>query len=93
MVESKPGTQPESADCSGFVSGLAKWAGAGDPSGLKYTGGYTGTLLSHCNHISVDVARMGDLVLSRAGDGVSRCSHHGTPTWKRFLVCESRPPG
>ena len=32
MVSSPPGSLPQSADCSGFVTGLARWAGATDPN-------------------------------------------------------------
>ncbi len=69
MVESKPGTLPQFCDCSAFVTGLAKWAGAGDPNGLAYKGGYTGTLLTHCNHITKKQARMGDLIVYGPGTG------------------------
>lgn len=69
MVVSPPGTWPPEADCSGFVTGLAKWAGAGDPNGLGYTGGYTGTLLTHCNHILLAQTRMGDLIVYGPGAG------------------------
>jgi hypothetical protein len=69
MVESKPGTLPQFADCSAFVTGLAKWAGATDPNGLAYKGGYTGTLLTHCNHITKAQARVGDLIVYGPGTG------------------------
>ena len=69
MVGDKPGAFPISADCSGFVTGLARWAGAGDPNGLNFTGGFTGTLLSHCNHILISQARMGDLIVFGPGTG------------------------
>ncbi len=69
MVESAPGTLPQSADCSAFVTGLAKWAGASDPNGLHYQGGYTGTLLTHCNAVTVTQARMGDIIIYGPGTG------------------------
>ena len=69
MVTSQPGSLPQSCDCSSYVTGLAKWAGATDPNGLRYTAGYTGTLLEHCNHITADQARMGDLIIYGPGTG------------------------
>ncbi len=69
MVESAPGTLPQFCDCSSFVTGLAKWAGATDPNGLHYMGGYTGTLLNHCNRITKTQARMGDLIVYGPGTG------------------------
>ena len=69
MVESTPGSLPQSADCSAFVTGLAKWAGASDPNGLDFKGGYTGTLLKHCNRVTVTQARMGDLIVYGPGTG------------------------
>ncbi len=69
MVESPPGSLPQSCDCSSFVTGLAKWAGASDPNGLAYKGGFTGTLLTHCNHITREQARMGDLIVYGPGTG------------------------
>jgi hypothetical protein len=70
MVLSPAGSLPQSADCSGFVTGLAKWAGAGDPNGLDFSPvGYTGTLLEHCNHIDVAAVRFGDLIVYGPGTG------------------------
>lgn len=69
MVESAPGTLPQTCDCSSFVTGLAKWAGASDPNGLKFKAGYTGTLLEHCNHIPRERVRMGDLIVYGPGHG------------------------
>jgi hypothetical protein len=69
MVESLAGTVPQWCDCSSFVTGLAKWAHATDPNGLHYRGGYTGTLLTHCNKILVGSARMGDLIVYGPGTG------------------------
>ncbi len=52
------------------MTGLAKWAGATDPNGLRYNPvGYTGTLLDHCNHITKSQARMGDLICYGPGTG------------------------
>lgn len=73
MVESPPGSLPQFADCSSFVTGLAKWAGAkpptGDPNGLMFKGGYTGTMLKHCNRIGVSQVRMGDAIIYGPGTG------------------------
>lgn len=69
MVDSEPGSLPQSADCSAFVTGLAKWGGASDPNGLNYTGGFTGTLLKHCNRVTAAQARMGDLAVYGPGTG------------------------
>ena len=69
MVTSPPGSLPQSADCSSFVTALAKWAGASDPNGLAFKAGYTGTLLSHCNHIDREQAQMGDLIVYGPGTG------------------------
>jgi hypothetical protein len=69
MVTSPPGSLPQSADCSSYVTALAKWAGASDPNGLAYKGGYTGTLLQHCNHIAAENCRQGDLIVYGPGTG------------------------
>ncbi len=70
MVNSAPGSLPQSCDCSGFVTGLAKWVGATDPNGLHYSPvGYTGTLLNHCNKITAAQARAGDLIVYGPGTG------------------------
>lgn len=55
---------PFTTDCSGFVTIMAKWSGAADPSGLGYNGqGYTGTLLDHLPHITKQESLPGDLVV------------------------------
>lgn len=70
MVNSYAGTVPQWCDCSSFVTGLARWAGVKeDPNGLHWQGGYTGTLLQHCNHIGVTQARMMDLIVYGPGTG------------------------
>jgi hypothetical protein len=92
MVESSPGSLPQSADCSAFCTGLAKWAGAPDPNGLNFSPvGYTGTLLEHCTHIEAGAARMGDLIVYGPGTGAHAvyilerlpddfaCASHGQP--------------
>lgn len=93
MVDSKAGSLPQWADCSAFVTGLAKWAGAPDPSGLGFDPvGYTGTLLQHCTVITAAEARMGDLIVYGPGTGSHAvfimerlpaddfwCASHGRP--------------
>ena len=61
---------PITTDCSGFVT-LCYWlAGAPDPNGLGYSGeGYTGTLLSHGQHITLDKVIPGDVIVYGPGTG------------------------
>ena len=92
MVQSNPGSLPQFADCSSFVTGLAKWAGASDPNGLGFRYGYTGTLLKHCNGIEAAVARMADLVVFGPGTG----SHaafvlEALPHGDFYLVSHGKP--
>lgn len=67
-------------DCSGYVTYCWSWAGAPDPNGLNYDGqGYTGTELTHNQHIAIilssnqeikrEEARPGDLVVYGPGNG------------------------
>jgi hypothetical protein len=43
-----PYTLPVTTDCSGFVTMMAKWSGAADPSGFEFNGyGNTNTILEH----------------------------------------------
>jgi NlpC/P60 family len=62
---------PLTTDCSGFVT-LCYWlAGAPDPNGLGYDGqGYTGTLLSHGQHILLAQVQPGDVIVYGPGTGV-----------------------
>jgi hypothetical protein len=60
---------PQWADCSSFVTGIARWAGCSDPNGLHYRYGFTGTLLNHCNHIPPANAKPGDLIVYGPGSG------------------------
>lgn len=93
MVTSPKATLPMSADCSGFVTGLAKWAGARDPNGLAYQAGYTGTLLTHCNRIQASQARMGDLIVYGPGTGSHVvCVMERLPK-NDFWVCSHGKPG
>ena len=61
---------PLNTDCSGFVTLLAWLAGICDPNqcGYNHTG-YTGTLLSHNRHITIDQVQPGDLVVYGGGTG------------------------
>ena len=61
---------PITADCSAFVT-LVYWlAGAGDPNGQHYDHeGYTGTLLAHGQHVTIDKIQAGDLVVYGGGTG------------------------
>jgi cell wall-associated NlpC family hydrolase len=66
MIHLAPGetTQRISADCSGFATGCAKWAGAPDPNNQHFDGqGYTGTMLEYCKQITLAQVRPGDLVV------------------------------
>jgi hypothetical protein len=61
---------PFTTDCSGFVTLMAKWAGAPDPNGLNYDGaGYTGSLLTHLTHIKRADSWRADLVVFGGGTG------------------------
>jgi peptidoglycan hydrolase-like protein with peptidoglycan-binding domain len=69
-INEKPGTLPVTADCSAFVTLCYKWAGAPDPNGLNYNGeGYTGTLLSHGEHIPLSEVQPGDVIVYGPGTG------------------------
>jgi hypothetical protein len=50
-------------DCSSFATGIHKACGLPDPNGTNYTGGYTGTLMSHCELISRAEVQVGDFVI------------------------------
>ena len=76
----KRGLLPISCDCSAFVTLCYAWAYAPDPNGLNYDGqGYTGTLLSHdehialfkenAQHVQVPEVLPGDLVVYGGGTG------------------------
>ncbi len=80
-IGTKPGTLPVTCDCSAFVTLCYKWAGAKDPNGLAYNHtGYTGTELSHDQHIAlwiknnkgvkIEEVRPGDLVVYGPGTGL-----------------------
>ena len=53
-IGTKPGTLPVTCDCSAFVTLMYFWGGAPDPNGLNFDHeGYTGTLISHDEHIQL----------------------------------------
>jgi len=61
---------PLTADCSAWVTDCYNWAGAPDPNGMNYGGfGYTGTLLSHGEHIVLSDVQYGDVVVYGGGTG------------------------
>jgi len=61
---------PMTTDCSGFITLCYKLAGAPDPNGLGYNGaGYTGTLLTHGQHIPKSWVQPGDVVVYGPGTG------------------------
>lgn len=107
MVESQPGSLPQFADCSSFVTACARWAGCSDPNGEHFTGGYTGTLLAHCNHIPQAKAQPGDLIVYGPGTGhhvvlivervpggieVVSHGHQGTPELSTHAAQLTRQP-
>jgi hypothetical protein len=51
------------SDCSQWVTSIYWSAGAPDPNGNDFKGGYTGTLASHCNRVKLVDLLPGDLVL------------------------------
>ena len=72
---------PMTTDCSGFVTLCYKLAGAPDPNGLGYNGsGYTGTLLSHGQHIPLAFVQPGDVIVYGPGTG-----------WHTALVVKGGP--
>ncbi len=64
---------PFTTDCSGFITIIAKWAGAPDPNGHHYEvvqadgrsgfAGFTGDMLGHLSQVQPDEAFPGDLVI------------------------------
>jgi hypothetical protein len=108
IVESPPGSLPQWADCSSFVTGIARWAGCGDPNGKNYRYGFTGTLLEHCNHIAAKQALPGDLIVYGPGTGhhvvtivgnvpgdfdVVSHGHPGTPQLILHTIMAATQPG
>jgi cell wall-associated NlpC family hydrolase len=58
---------PHHTDCSGYVTWVYYQAGLPDPNGLGFTGGFTGTLVTHgipISPTSADRLRIGDLILN-----------------------------
>lgn len=65
-----PNARPLYCDCSSFITYCYSWAGAPDPNGTNYTGGYTGTLLSHGQLLPNAAAAIpGDVVVYGPGTG------------------------
>ena len=62
-----PGSLPLATDCSAFATLCYSWAQAANPNATgpfdRDAGGYTGTMLNHCNHISPRTAKAGDLIV------------------------------
>ncbi len=76
----KPFAAKITCDCSAFVTYCYAWAGAPDPNGLAFNGeGYTGTLLSHnehialfkqnAQHVNIEQVLPGDLIVYGPGTG------------------------
>lgn len=59
----------ERSDCSQFLTSMYHSAGAPDPNGLKYTGGWTGSLVEHGTEISRRDLRPGDEIVYGPGPG------------------------
>ena len=61
---SSPRALPMQTDCSGFSTLAYKDAGGPDPNGFGFSGyGYTGTILSACEHIAPSECKAGDLIV------------------------------
>ena len=65
----RPHKLPLHTDCSGFATLCYKWADADDPNGGRFTGAYTGTMLTHCRRIPKSAIKPGDLVVWGAYPG------------------------
>lgn len=57
------------SDCSQWVTSIYWTAGLADPNGAGYSGGFTGTLLSHGRAINRRDVKPGDLVIYGYGNG------------------------
>lgn len=72
MFNSRPGSVPQSADCSQFCASILNWAGVthgtmpGDPLNDR---DYTGTLLRKGKHLTVDQVREADVIIYGPGTG------------------------
>lgn len=73
MFNSKPGSLPQSADCSQFCAALLHWAGVKHglqpPQAALTPTDYTGTLLQKGKHNTVAQVRPGDLIVYGPGTG------------------------
>ncbi len=60
----RPGSIPDSCDCSAWVTYCYSWSHAPDPNGQNFDGeGYTGTLLSHGTKIPESQLMPGDVIV------------------------------
>lgn len=62
----------ERSDCSSWVTSVYKSCGLPDPNGASFSGGYTGTLITHGHIVSVSTIQPGDLVIY----GPTSATHH-----------------
>ena len=76
-----PPELPRHTDCSGFVTTVYFAAGAHDPNRRKYDGhGYTGTLISNGERVTLDELRPLDLVFYGSTRSPSPAFPVGSPT-------------
>lgn len=59
------------ADCSYAITDYYSWAGAPDPNGQDYRGGYTGTLIEHGKEVGLADLRVANVVIYFKGPGFS----------------------
>lgn len=57
------------SDCSQWLTAMHWSAGANDPNGTNYTGGWTGTLVTHCVEIRREDLEPGDKIIYGSGSG------------------------
>jgi cell wall-associated NlpC family hydrolase len=83
----RPPDFPRSADCSSFAIWCYWAAGAPDPNGTDYHGGWSGSLLLKGKEVEIDEAQMGDIAFYGTGRsdighvtvyvGNGKCVSHG----------------
>ena len=82
-------SQKITTDCSGSVTLAAKWSNNQDPNGLNFNGeGYTGTILTHCSHITVPQGDPGDLIVY--GTDADPTGHHVVAILERVSATDFR---
>ena len=91
----RPPDFPRSADCSSFAIWCYWAAGAPDPNGTDYHGGWSGSLLQKGKEVEIDEAEMGDIAFygpshSDIGHvtvyvGNGKCVSHGQESGPLFL--------